>query len=395
MAYSMSDLLQLVVAEGASDLHLRVGTSPVLRIHGILNRIEGPPVTPEDTEELMRSITSEDHIQHVRERGGADFGFAFGELARFRVSVFKEKGNFGVVLRQIPSKLLTLEQIGIPPSVKELLYKPRGLVLVTGPTGSGKTTTLASMINIINLERDDAHIITIEDPIEYYHTHKKSIVTQREIHVDVPNFAEALRRALRQDPDVILVGEMRDLETIDAAITAAETGHLVFGTLHTTGAAKTIDRIVNAFPVNQQEQIRIQLSTVLQAVISQLLIPRHDKPGRVAVFEVMINTPSVAALIRDNKTFRINSDIQTGAKYGMVTLDGFVMEKYMAGLISREEVITKAQDPVTAQAKLQEYELARAVGATMGGGPSGGMPHGGAPPPLPGGGPPPPPPPKR
>jgi twitching motility protein PilT len=395
MAYSMSDLLQLVVAEGASDLHLRVGTSPVLRIHGILNRIEGPPLPPEDTEELMRSITSEDHIQHVRERGGADFGFAFGELARFRVSVFKEKGNFGMVLRQIPSKLLTLEQIGIPPSVKELLYKPRGLVLVTGPTGSGKTTTLASMINIINLERDDAHIITIEDPIEYYHTHKKSIVTQREIHVDVPNFAEALRRALRQDPDVILVGEMRDLETIDAAITAAETGHLVFGTLHTTGASKTIDRIVNAFPVNQQEQIRIQLSTVLQAVISQLLIPRHDKPGRVAVFEVMINTPSVAALIRDNKTFRINSDIQTGAKYGMVTLDGFLMEKYMAGLISREEVITKAQDPVTAQAKLQEYELARAVGATMGGGPAGGMGHGSAPPPPPGGGPPPPPPPKR
>ena len=395
MAYSMSDLLQLVVAEDASDLHLRVGSPPVLRIHGILNRIEGPPLTPEDTEELMRSITSEDHIQHVRERGGADFGFAFGELARFRVSVFKEKGNFGVVQRQIPTKLLTLEQIGIPPSVKELLYKPRGLVLVTGPTGSGKTTTLASMVNIINMERDDAHIITIEDPIEYYHTHKKSIVTQREIHVDVPNFAEALRRALRQDPDVILVGEMRDLETIDAAITAAETGHLVFGTLHTTGAAKTIDRIVNAFPVNQQEQIRIQLSTVLQAVISQLLIPRHDKPGRIAVFEVMINTPSVAALIRDNKTFRINSDIQTGAKYGMVTLDGFLMEKYMAGFISREEVITKAQDPVTAQAKLQEYELARAVGGATGGVGLAPMPHGGIPPPPPGGGLPPPPPPKR
>ena len=224
-----------------------------------------------------------------------------------------------------------MEQIGMPPSVKELLYKPRGLVLVTGPTGSGKTTTLASMINIINEERDEAHIITIEDPIEYYHKHKKALVTQREIDVDVPNFAEALRRALRQDPDVILVGEMRDLETIEAAITAAETGHLVFGTLHTTGAAKTIDRIVNAFPTNQQEQIRIQLSTVLQAVISQLLIPRIDKPGRVAVFEIMINTPSIAALIRDNKTFRIQSDIQTGAKYGMVTLDSFLMEKYMAG----------------------------------------------------------------
>src|SRR3989454_628782 len=269
MSYSMSDLLQLVVSEGASDLHIRVGTPPTIRVHGILHRVEGPTLGPEDTEELMRSITSEDHIQHVRERGGADFGFAFGDMARFRVSVFKEKGNF----------------------------------------------------------------------------------------------AEALRRVLRQDPDVIMVGEMRDLETMDAAITAAETGHLVFGTLHTTGAAKTIDRLVNAFPTNQQEQIRIQLSTVLQCVISQLLIPRIDKPGRVAVFEIMVNTPSIAALIRDNKTFRIQSDIQTGAKYGMVTLDSFLIDKYLAGMIAREEVVTKSQDPVTIQAKLQELELAQAVGA--------------------------------
>ncbi|MCO5051098.1 MAG: type IV pilus twitching motility protein PilT [Verrucomicrobiae bacterium] len=363
MAYSMSDLLQLVVSEGSSDLHIRVGIPPTIRVHGILHRVEGPPCTPEDAEELMRSITSDDHVQQIRERGGADFGFAFGEAARFRVSAFKEKGNFGLVLRQIPSKLLTMEQIGIPPSTRELLYKPRGLVLVTGPTGSGKTTTLASMINIINEERDDAHIITIEDPIEYYHHHKKAVVTQREVHVDVPNFAEGLRRALRQDPDIILVGEMRDLETIEAAVTAAETGHLVFGTLHTTGAAKTIDRLVNAFPINQQETIRIQLSTVLQAVISQLLIPRVDKPGRVAVFEVMVNTPSISALIRDNKTFRLQSDIQTGAKYGMVTLDSFLLDKYQLGMISRDEVITKSQDPVTIQQKLQELELAQAVGA--------------------------------
>jgi twitching motility protein PilT len=366
MAYSMSDLLQLVVSEGASDLHIRVGVPPTIRVHGILHRVEGPSCRPEDTEELMRSITSEDHIQHVRERGGADFGFAFGEMARFRVSVFKAKGDFGMVLRQIPSKLLTMEQIGIPPSARELLYLPRGMVLVTGPTGSGKTTTLASMLNIINEERDEAHIITIEDPIEYYHKHKKALVTQREIGVDVPNFAEGLRRALRQDPDIVLVGEMRDLETIEAAVTAAETGHLVFGTLHTTGAAKTIDRLVNAFPVNQQETIRIQLSTVLRAVISQLLIPRVDKPGRVAIFEIMINTPSIAALIRDNKTFRLQSDIQTGAKYGMVTLDSFLLEKYMAGMIAREEVITKAQDPVTIQQKLQELELAAAVGTEGG-----------------------------
>ena len=361
MAYQMSDLLQLMVSEGAADLHLRVSIPPVIRLHGTLHRVDGPKQTPEDLEELVRSITSEDHIRQVREKGGADFGFAFGGLARFRVSVFKEKGNYGMVLRQIPNELLTMEKIGLPPSVKELLYKPRGLVLVTGPTGSGKTTTLASMINIINEERDDAHIITIEDPIEYYHTHKAAVITQREVNVDVPSFAEALRRALRQDPDVILVGELRDLETIEAAITAAETGHLVFGTLHTTGAAKTIDRIVNAFPTNQQEQIRIQLSTVTQAVISQLLLPRADKPGRVAAFEIMVNTPSIAALIRDNKTFRINSDIQTGAKYGMVTLDGFLLEKYQSGMISQEEVITKAQDPASIMEKLQQLESQAAL----------------------------------
>jgi twitching motility protein PilT len=360
MSYQMSDLLQLMVSEGAADLHIRVNIPPVIRLHGVLHRVDGPPLKPEDTEELMRSITSEDHIQQIREKGGADFGFAFGEMARFRVSAFKEKGNFALVLRQIPSKLLTFEQIGLPPAVKELLWKPRGLILVTGPTGSGKTTTLASMINIINEERDEAHIITIEDPIEYYHKHKKAVVTQREVNVDVPNFAEALRRALRQDPDVILVGELRDLETMEAAIAAAETGHLVFGTLHTTGAAKTIDRIVNAFPTNQQEQIRIQLSTVLQAVISQLLLPRCDKPGRVAIFEIMVNTPSIAALIRDNKTFRIQSDIQTGAKFGMFTLDSFLIEKWQAGLISEEEVVTKSQDPTTITLKIQEIKAAQA-----------------------------------
>src|SRR6202789_3461183 len=360
MSYSMSDLLQLVVSEGASDLHIRVATAPTIRVHGILHRVEGPALTPEASEELMRSITSEEHIQQVRERGGADFAFAFGEAARFRVSVFKEKGNFGMVLRQIPSKMLTFEQIGLPESVKELLFKPRGLILVTGPTGSGKSTTLASLLNIVNETRDEVHIITVEDPIEYYHKHKKALITQREVHVDVPAFAEALRRALRQDPDVILVGELRDLETMEAAITAAETGHLVFGTLHTTGAAKTIDRLVNAFPINQQETIRIQLSTVLQAVISQLLLPRIDKPGRIAAYEIMINTPAIAALIRDNKTFRINSDIQTGAKYGMVTLDGFLMEKYQQGLISREEVVNKSQDTTTIIQKLAEWEAAQA-----------------------------------
>ena len=356
MSYAMSDLLHLIVQEGGSNIHIRVGVPPAMRLHGILQKVDGPALTNETAEELMRSITSDESIQEVRERGGADFAFAFGELARFRVSVFKEKGRFGMVLRQIPTTLLTFEQIGLPPSVKELLYKPRGMVLVTGPTGSGKSTTLASMIDIINIERDDAHIITIEDPIEFYHNHKNAIITQREIHVDVPSFGESLRRALRQDPDVILVGEMRDLETIEAAITAAETGHLVFGTLHTTGAAKTIDRVVNAFPTNQQNTIRIQLSTVLESVISQLLCPRADKPGRVAVFEIMNRTPSIAALIRDNKTYRINSDIQTGAKYGMVNLDSYLLEKYQAGLIAEDEVITKAQDPGTIMDKLRSVQ---------------------------------------
>jgi twitching motility protein PilT len=248
---------------------------------------------------------------------------------------------------------MSLEQIGLPPSIKDLLFRPRGLILVTGPTGSGKTTTLASMVDVINQERD-CHIITIEDPIEYYHPHKKSIVTQREIGVDVPDFAEALRRGLRQDPDVMLVGEMRDLETMEAAITAAETGHLVFATLHTTGAARTVDRIVDAFPTDQQEQIRTQLASSILAVISQLLLVRNDAKGRVACFEIMISTPSIQALIRDNKTFRITSDIQTGAKFGMVTLDANLMGLYERGLISYGDLVTKAQDPQSILTKMQE-----------------------------------------
>lgn len=340
---SMGDLLGLAVQEGASDLHLAVGLPPVLRISGRLCPLDSDPLQPADTERLMREITPPKHLKGLEEVNGADFGFSFQNLARFRVSIFRQKGHVGIVLRQIPTKMLTLEEIGLPPQMKDLLFKPRGLILVTGPTGSGKTTTLASMVNIINQERD-CHIITIEDPIEYYHDHKKSVVTQREIGVDVPSFSEALRRALRQDPDVILVGEMRDLETMEAAITAAETGHLVFATLHTTGAARTVDRIVDAFPTNQQEQIRTQLSTSLVAVISQMLLPRKDAPGRVAAFEIMIATPSIRALIRDNKTFRITSDIQTGGKWGMQTLDSHLIALWREGKISYEEMVTKAQD---------------------------------------------------
>ncbi|MDI6774360.1 MAG: type IV pilus twitching motility protein PilT [Verrucomicrobiota bacterium] len=357
----MNELLELCVEEGASDLHLAVGNPPILRIHGRLSPLDSAVLTPDDTERLMKSITSADHQQKVREQGGTDFGFGFGQKARFRVSVFKQKGHVGIVLRQIPTKLLTLEEIGLPPQVKELLFRPRGLVLITGPTGSGKTTTLASMVNIINEERGDCHIVTVEDPVEYYHEHKKCVVTQREVGVDVPSFKEALKRVLRQDPDIILVGEMRDLETMEAAITAAETGHLVFATLHTTGAARTVDRIVDAFPTSQQSQIRTQLSVGIVAVISQILLVRSNRPGRVAAFEIMISTPAIQALIRDNKTYRITSDIQTGAKHGMITLDAHLMALYQAGEIFYEDLITKSQDPEAVVTKLQEH--ARGGGA--------------------------------
>ncbi len=353
MDINIMDLLQATVDEGSSDLHIRVGVPPMLRIHGALTPLDSPPLTPEVTEALALSIMGEDKAKEVEQCGGADFALPFYDLARFRVSVFKERGNYGIVLRQIPSKLLTLEQIGLPEQVKELLFKPRGLILVTGPTGSGKTTTLATMIDLINKERD-VHIITVEDPIEYYHPHKKSVVTQREIGHDVPSFAEAIRRALRQDPDVVLVGEMRDLETMQAAITAAETGHLVFATLHTTGAAATVDRIVDAFPTDQQEQVRTQLAVGLVAVISQLLLARVDKPGRVAAFEIMISTPSIRSRIRDNKTFQISSDIQTGAKWGMIALDMHLLELYLQGLISYDDLVTKSQDPDTLVEKLKE-----------------------------------------
>ena len=349
----MHQLLEAACDFGASDLHLAVGDPPVLRVHGDLQPLDMPVLEPEDTELLMKTICTEAQMESVQNNGGADFGLPFEDRARFRVSVFKQKGRIGLVLRQIPNEMIPLKKIGLPEEINELLYKPRGLILVTGPTGSGKTTTLTSMLNFIN-ENRACHIIPIEDPIEFYHNHKKSVFTQREIGADVPSFAEAIRRALRQDPDVILVGEMRALETMGAAITAAETGHLVFGTLHTTGAASTVDRMVGAFPTDQQGQIRMQLSVGLVAVISQLLIPRIDKPGRVAAFEIMVNTPSIASMIRDGNTHRITSDIQTGAKYGMRTLDSHLLELYTSGMISYEEFISKSRDPDTQLEKIKE-----------------------------------------
>jgi twitching motility protein PilT len=340
----IDDLLRLAVEESASDVHLSVGAPPTLRIRGQLTKLDVAPLNAEDAEQLARSVTNDTTWQRVQLEGTVDFAITFRDSNRFRVSVFRQKGFYGAALRLIPKTLMTLEQIGLPPVVHDLLRLPRGLVLVTGPTGSGKTTTLASMLNII-LETVRSHVITIEDPIEYYLEHKRGIVDQREVGVDVPSFPEGLRRALRQDPDVILVGEMRDLETMETAIRAAETGHLVLSTLHTTGAARTVDRIIDAFPAGQQEQIRTQLSCNLKAAISQLLLPRRDGRGRIAAFEIMINTPSIAALIRDNKSYRLPSEIQTGSKHGMMSLEAFLVDLYSRGIVSYDEAMSKAQDP--------------------------------------------------
>ncbi len=352
MAYEMVSLLRMLIDRDGSDLHLTVDDPPVGRVHGHLQYFGENPLTAEDTERLMKSIASVDNQQELQEVGGADFGFAFEDVARFRVSIFKQRGYVGLVLRLIPRKILTFEELGLPDIVKKVITQPRGMILVTGPTGSGKSTSLATMIDWINATFDH-HIITIEDPIEYYHNHKKSIIMQREVGVDVPSFAEALRRALRQDPDVILVGEMRDLETIEAAVTAAETGHLVFGTLHTTGAVRTIDRIVDAFPTNQQEQIRTQLAGNLKSVISQTLVPRKSGFGRVAAFEIMIATSAIQNLIRENKSYRITSAIQTGHKFGMNLLDEHLLALYRKGVCRFEDCVSRAQvaDEFTAAAK--------------------------------------------
>jgi twitching motility protein PilT len=337
-------LLETVVKKKASDLHLAVGKPPTLRLSGQMRELQTKVLEAEDTMALMKAITPERIQQEFEETGSGDFGFAYGEEARFRVAIFKQKGMASLVLRRIPNQILTFEQIGLPEMARQICRRPRGIFLVTGPTGSGKTTTLATMINYIN-ENFDRHIITMEDPIEYYHKHKKSIVVQREIGVDVPSFSEALRRALRQDPDVMLVGEMRDLATISSAITAAETGHLVFGTLHTSGAASTINRVIDAFPTDQQEQVRVQLAGNLIAVLSQALCPRVDTDGMMAAYEFMYVTPGIQNLIRENKSFRIDSEIQTGKKFGMQLLDDNLWMNFNAGKISAEEAIDKSKNP--------------------------------------------------
>ena len=336
-------LLTAAVKGGVSDIHITVGLPPVFRQDGGMKPQNTKVLTADDTNGLMKAITPERCQAELAEKGGCDFGFAFKDMARFRVSVFKQKGTIAMVLRQIPNKMLTPEQLGVPEVCKKMAQRPRGLFLVTGPTGSGKSTTLASLINFIN-ETHDHHIITIEDPIEFYHKSKKCTVNQREIGTDVTSFSEALRRALRQDPDIILVGELRDLETIEAAISAAETGHVVFGTLHTSSAQGTVNRIIDAFPTNQQEQVRTQLSTAIIGVVSQTLLPKIGG-GRVAAYEILVVTPAIGNLIRENKTFRINSSIQTGAKLGMQLLDDHLFKLWHEKKITKENAIAKSQAP--------------------------------------------------
>src|SRR5947208_10910374 len=347
-------LLATVVQLKASDLHISVGQPPVIRHHGRMKRLDTKSLEQDDTTALMKSNTPDRCQQELQEKGGADFAIEFTDGFRFRVAVFKQRGNIGMVLRRIPSAFLTFEQLGMPDAVKRLITRPRGLLLVTGPTGSGKTTSLASMLNFIN-ENYDRHVITLEDPIEYYHKHKKCTVNQREIGVDVPSFKEGIKRALRMDPDIILVGEMRDLDTIHAAIEAAETGHVVFGTLHTSSASATINRIIDVFPKEQQDQIRTQLSTALIGVLSQCLMPKKPE-GLVAAFEMMVVTPAIQNLIRENKVYRIDSSIQTGRKHGMFLLDEALFRLWKEGLVEKEETVMQAAKPQELAHKISQAE---------------------------------------
>jgi len=345
-----TELMTQAIAVGASDLHLNPGRPPVGRVDGKLVNLSTEVVDEAASEGWCRELCDDAHWKELQEVGTTDIGLAHESGTRFRVSCLRQRGRYAAVLRLIPSELLTFDQIGLPETVQALLKRPRGLVLVTGPTGSGKSTTLATMIDWINQSLDH-HIITIEDPIEFYHGHGQGLVTQRELGSDVPSFPEAMRRALRQDPDVILLGEMRDLDTISAALTAAETGHLVFGTLHTTGSARTINRIIDAYPANQQEQVRAQLSVALVAVVSQVLMPRKGG-GRVAAFEVMINNPAISNLIRKNETNKIQSTIQTSKRVGMITLDDYLLNLVREGEITSETAVDYAQDPRDLEGRL-------------------------------------------
>jgi twitching motility protein PilT len=350
----MEKLLATVIQLKASDLHITVGQPPVVRHHARMRRLETKVLDNDDTTALMKSITPDRCQQELQEKGGSDFAIEYNDGTRFRVAVFKQRGSIGIVLRRIPNQFLSFEQLGMPDAIRSLITRPRGLLLVTGPTGSGKTTSLASMLNFLN-QNYDRHIITLEDPIEYYHKHGKCTVNQREIGVDVPSFSEGIRRALRMDPDIILVGEMRDLETIHAAIEAAETGHIVFGTLHTSGAASTINRIIDVFPKEQQDQIRTQLSTALIGVLSQTLMARKPE-GLVAAYEMMVVTSAIQNMMRENKVFNINSAIQTGRKFGMFLLDDHLFKLWRDGLIVKEDALMRAANPGDLARKIAQAE---------------------------------------
>jgi twitching motility protein PilT len=338
------DLLSLAVERGASDLVITVGIPPMLKIDGEFHPTEYEPLSPQETRRLMYALMDEKQQRVFEEDKELDFSFSLPGRGRFRVNVFLQRGSVAGVLRVVPAVIKSFEELGLPKNIAEIALSPRGLVLVTGPTGSGKSTTLASMIDYIN-ERKPVHIVTIEDPIEFFHKHKKAIVNQREIGADTHGFHKALRSVLRQAPDVILVGEMRDYETIAAAITAAETGHLVMGTLHTNSAPETIDRIVDVFPENQQEQVRVQLSNNLVAVLTQQLLPKAFGGGRVLAYELMIATPAVRALIREGKSHQLRSVIQTGGQFGMITMDACLADLYKRKLITYELGLARAVDP--------------------------------------------------
>ena len=349
--YTINELLMTASEMKASDLHLTVGVPPKVRVFGELRDVGPDRLMPDDLHALAYSILPQGQIQKFEENGELDFSYSIPRVGRYRANVYHQRGSLAVVIRLVGNTIPSPEMLGLPESITNLIHKRRGLVLVTGPTGSGKSTTLASLIDQIN-QQFAFNIITLEDPVEYLHPHKRSIVNQREVGMDTKSFGAALTAAMREDPDVILVGEMRDLDTISTAITAAETGHLVFSTLHTIGAASTIDRIIDVFPPYQQGQIRSQLSLVLEGVISQQLIPTIGGKGRKAAFEIMLGTPAIRNLIREGKTHQIAGVLQTSKKQGMQTMDDSIFELYVNRHIDREQAIGYAQDPQALNARM-------------------------------------------
>lgn len=351
MKDNLYSLLDETTKKGASDLHITVGVPPMIRINGELESLGDEPYTVEETKAVISSIMSPKQLHSLEEYGQVDYSYSIHGKGRFRVNAYKQRGSYSMACRVVASQIPSLQSLHLPDTIRSFTQINKGLVLITGPTGSGKSTTLASMIDIINHERS-CHILTLEDPIEYLHKHDKSMVNQREVGYDTKDYAAGLRAALRQDPDVILIGEMRDLETISVALTAAETGHLVFSTLHTVGSAKTIDRIIDVFPPHQQQQVRVQLSTVLQGVVSQQLMPRQDHKGRIVALEIMMANPAVRNLIREGKTHQINSIIQMSGKLGMETMDSYIANLYKKGVVSKENALFYSIDQENMKNKL-------------------------------------------